>query len=215
MNSQEKNKKFGKIIYSKNKKQRCFSSYKKNPDTSIKAYDRLINKARKTIEDCKKQLNDDSYFNNKEFYNKHKMAQLIKFNKGLSEYRYDNLGPIAISQEINDNINNRNMTSYNFKDKNKNIYNQLLNSHEIKYENLNDVNEINKLRKKNIQNEKIILEKDKEKNNLINKIKELEKIINDERKKMKQMKEVNKNNNILQENKNKEDKNKIDKILKN
>ena len=51
---------------------------------------------------------------NKEFYNKHKMAQLIKFNKGLSEYRYDNLDPIAISQEINDNINNRNIRLSNF-----------------------------------------------------------------------------------------------------
>ena len=62
---------------------------------------------------------------------------------------------------------------------------------------MNDVNEINKLRKKNIQNEKIILEKDKEKNNLINKIYKKE----ETKKSNKQLniKMINFDNNIKEE----------------
>ena len=170
MNIPENNRRFGKIIYSKSsakaKKPRNFSSYKSNSNTSMKAYDRLIQKTRKTLDECKKQLNEGSYFNNNEFYNQHKRAQLLRFNNGLAEYRY-NLNPLMVSQESYEN--NKNFTSYNFKDMNKKIYNDLFNSKETNFENSNNINEINKLRKNNIKNEKIILEREKQIEGLLNK----------------------------------------------
>ena len=218
MNNQNDNRRFGKIIYSKSSvkapKFRNFSTDKKPQDFSIKAYDRLIKKTKKTIDECKKQLNDDSYFNNNEFFTQHKKAQLIKFNKGMSEYRYD-MPPVTMSQDFNNA--NRNMINNNIKikDMNRNLYNEFFNSHSTNFRNekINDLNEINDLRKKNSQNEKIILEKEKERNILMNKIKELETIVNEDKKKMTQINDVNKNN-ILVEKNFKEDKNKNEQNIK-
>ena len=206
------NKRLGRIIYanSSTKKPRNFSAYKSQPNFSIKAYDRLIQKTRKTLDECRKQLNDNSYFNNNEFYDQHKKAQLIKFNKGLSEYRY-NTNPLMTSQESNEL--NRNITSYNFHNMNRNLYNHLLNSRETEIQNNENINEINNLRKMNLSNEKIISEKDKQILDLVNKIKELDKIINDERNKMKKITYLNRNN-ILKENNFKEEKNKNEQNIK-
>ena len=165
MNNPNDNRRFGKIIYSKSSTKlpkRNFSTDKKPQDFSIKAYDRLIKKTKKTIDECKKQLNDDLYFNNNEFYSQHKKAQLIKFNKGISEYRYE-MPPMAMSQELS-NINKYMINNNNMKDMNKNLYNELFNSYSTNFrkDKINDMNELNDLRKKNSQNEKIILEKEKE-----------------------------------------------------
>ena len=213
MNNPNDNRRFGKIIYSKSSTKlpkRNFSTDKKPQDFSIKAYDRLIKKTKKTIDECKKQLNDDLYFNNNEFYSQHKKAQLIKFNKGISEYRYE-MPPMAMSQDLN----NANKNMINMKDMNRNLYNEFFNSHSTNFrkDKINDINELNDLKKKNAQNEKIILEKEKEKNLLINKIKELETVVNEDKIKLEQINDINKNNNIIEKNY-KEDKNKNEQIIK-
>ena len=114
-----------------------------------------------------------------------KEHKLLRFNNGLAEYRY-NLNPLMVSQESYEN--NKNYTSYNFKDMNKKIYNDLFNSKETNFENSNNINEINKLRKNNIKNEKIILEREKQIEGLLNKNEELEKIINNLRNEQKKIK---------------------------
>ena len=59
MNIPENNRRFGKIIYSKSSKKAkrptSFSTYKNSSNPSIKAYDRLIQKTRKTLDECRKQ----------------------------------------------------------------------------------------------------------------------------------------------------------------
>ena len=207
------NNRFGKIIYSKsyykNKIPSNTPSYNNrnipnNYEDSTQRYDIIINKAKKTIEDYKKQLNDEDYFNNEIFYNNHIQNQLNKFNQGDSEYHYfspyvsqnlfgkeqknNNKGIRSNSAQkrgysennsFKDQLTNIKNQKTNFKKYFNDLYND--NNKNDNFNNINDFkdeNEINKLRKKNIENEKIIIENSKEKISLIKRIKELENIIN-------------------------------------
>jgi hypothetical protein len=78
---EEYNKKIGKIVYSKNyhknKISHPFHSYNKKMNKlnnffeATKKYDNIINQAKKTIEECKKQFNEEDYFNSQILFNSH------------------------------------------------------------------------------------------------------------------------------------------------
>ena len=90
--------KFGKIIYSKSYyKNRIpsndppYNHNTNNPniyDDSTQSYDNIINKAKRTIEEYKKQLNDEDFFNNEILDNNQIQNQLNNFNKGNTEFRF-------------------------------------------------------------------------------------------------------------------------------
>jgi hypothetical protein len=213
MNIPQNNRRLGRIVYSKSssKKPRNFSIDKSKSSTSVKVYDKLIQKTKKTIDECKKQLNENSYFTNDDFYNQHERTQLLKFNKGLSDYRYNNLNPLITSNEFFER--NPNCISYNLKDINRNLYNKLYNSKENTFEDINNINEINNLRKQNIKNEQTILEREKQIESLVNKIKEMEQIINNYRNEKKKIDVIGKNSKLI-ENNYKEEKNKNEMTIK-
>ena len=212
-NRKESKKRFGKIIYSKsfyknsNKNPLNYYPISKDSNSPSKNYDNIVNKAKNTIEKYKKQIYDEDYFNNAEFYNNQIKNQLIKFKNGQTDYRYysPSLSEKNNSQipkdlnnfrNINNNKNNRYYSAQK-KNNNNNIYNHnsnQVNKYNNKYNNyFNDIinennkgdnnnaqREINLLRKRNIENEKIIMENSKEKIDLVHRIKELENIINND-----------------------------------
>ena len=233
--NRKRNKKFGRIVYSKsyykNRIPNNYIPYKNNInninnyDETTKRYDNIIKKARKTIEDYKKQLNDEDYFNNDIFYDNHIKTQLNKFNQGETDYRYfspylsqkgnwnnqitkingNNKAGRCLSEHKLDNKNSNKEPGINNKQNFKKYFDELYNESSKNSNNINnninlsEKNEINKLKKKNIENEKIILENIKEKEKLIQKIKELEKTIKSYQNKL------NKNNNIVVINKKEKD----------
>ena len=83
--------KFGKIIYSKSYYKNRIpyeNNFNSNIIDSNKRTDKIIDKAKNTIADYKRHLNEEDYFNNEIFFDNQRRAQLIKFNCGQSDYRY-------------------------------------------------------------------------------------------------------------------------------
>jgi hypothetical protein len=222
-------KNFGRIVYSKSchKNKRPYNlnqntyqcNYLNNNiyEEATQRYDKIIEKAKKTIEDYKKQLNDEDYFNNKLFYDTHIKNQMNKFNTGQTDYRYYSPfvshegsqiqnkygGSNDLSSNISNNNNGRCFSAqkpeqnnkYDYMQNNvteakknyKRLFDDLYSGNNNKGQNNNNSNinqnnidekEINILRKKNIENERIIMENAKEKMELVEKIINLEKALN-------------------------------------
>ena len=116
---------FGKIIFSQNSYQNLPQNLQLIKNNNLNSfnfkketqkYDNIIKKAKKTIEDYRKELNEENFSNNT-FYENQKRNQLNKFNSGQSEYRYysPSITQNDFSQSRENSNNGLNTDNINYK----------------------------------------------------------------------------------------------------